>query len=197
MIITLGTILIMKNYIQTQLQSLIIEICDENQEAFSKFYQLTVEKVYSLAFRILGNQSDSEDVVSDVYLQAWQQVSEYKEDKGSVIGWLLLITRSRALDAYRRNKTKMKMLLSEANSLSAENDPSQDLEEIVNLFQESVKVNKCLTDMSLVQRQALSLAFFRGYSHSEISDALDIPLGSVKSNIRRGLSSMQVGFYGR
>ena len=91
--------------VQIELAELLERILIEDEAAFSDFYERTVNRVYGLVFKVLGDQDDSEEVVSDVYAQVWQQVDKYHSDKGSVIGWLLMMARCRAIDFYRKRKS--------------------------------------------------------------------------------------------
>lgn len=177
--------------LQEQLHGLLSKVGQSDQEAFAEFYDITVNKIYGLVYKIIGNHDDSEEVVSDVYTQLWQQAGNYHQDKGSVIGWCMMIARSRALDLYRKRKN----FYANVSALAAEEsvDTEVDLgpEEFIEFFQEGGRVRNALKELSGEQRQVLTLAFFRGLTHSEIAEATSMPLGSVKSNIRRALQAIQ------
>lgn len=176
--------------LQEKLFILMSAIQKSDEQAFSDFYDLTVNRVYSLVYRILQNKDDSEEVVCDVYAQIWRQATNYYPERGSVLGWSLLIARCRALDLYRKNKNRHEIIQDAIESLETFSDCATEPDKIIQLFQENSKANEAIKQLSLVQRQILALAFFKGMSHNDISASIDMPLGSVKSNIRRALESL-------
>ncbi len=176
--------------LQEKLFILMSAIQKADEQAFSEFYDLTVNRVYSLVYRILLNKDDSEEVVCDVYAQIWKQATNYYPERGSVLGWSLLIARCRALDLYRKNKNRNDIIQEAKDSLETFTDCGDEPDKIIQLFQENSQAKEAIKQLSLVQRQLLALAFFKGMSHSEISESIEMPLGSVKSNIRRALESL-------
>lgn len=176
--------------LQEKLFVLICSIQQADENAFSDFYDLTINRVYSLIYKILANTHDSEEVVSDVYAQIWQQADRYYPQRGSVLGWSLLIARCRALDLYRKRRNKDEIILDAKVSLDELSISASEPDKIVQLFEEHSRAKNALNQLTMVQQQLLSLAFFKGLSHSEISQATDIPLGSVKSHIRRALDAL-------
>ncbi|GAB5380055.1 MAG: sigma-70 family RNA polymerase sigma factor [Aliiglaciecola sp.] len=178
--------------LQEKLFLLICLIQQSDEQAFSDFYDLTVDRVYSLVFRILGDKNDTEEVVCDVFAQIWQQATKYYSERGSVIGWCLLVARCRALDLYRKRKTFKEMMKDAMECFDEFSDGSYEPEKVIMLNSDNNETQKALEQLSMVQKQLLSLAFYKGLSHSEISQAIDMPLGSVKSNIRRALETLNI-----
>ena len=177
--------------LQEKLFRLLCSIRQADQTAFADFYELTVNRIFGLVYRILGNHSDSEEVVCEVFTQIWQQSDKYCPSRGSVMGWSLLIARSRALDLYRKRRTHDDIIWDAKEHLENFSEGGNEPDKIVQLFQESNETLTAIRRLSSVQRQLLSLAFFKGLTHSEISAALDMPLGSVKSHIRRAIVALQ------
>jgi RNA polymerase sigma-70 factor (ECF subfamily) len=178
--------------LQEKLFLLICSIQKSDEKAFSEFYDLTVDRVYGLVYRILGDPDDTEEVVCDVYTQLWQQADKYYSERGSVIGWCLLLARCRALDLYRKRKTFKEVMKDALDCFDEFSDGCFEPEKVVMLKSDNNETYKALASLNIVQRQLLALAFYKGLSHSEISAAIDMPLGSVKSNIRRALEALNV-----
>lgn len=177
--------------VQTELAELLERILIQDEVAFSDFYDRTVNRVYGLVFKVLGDQDDSEEVVSDVYAQVWQQVDKYHSDKGSVIGWLLMMARCRAIDFYRKRKSAQQ-IKHEVELFFDESTLQTDESELLfHVSKSNVDLNLVLNGLSHVQKQLLSLSFYKGLSHSEIAAATNIPAGTVKSHIRRALIALQ------
>lgn len=191
---------------QSTLVSLIEKISQGDENAMSDFYDATVNRVYGMAVKVVLRTELAEEVVSDVYLQIWRQAINYKPDRASPIGWILMICRSRALDLLRKEKSATR------NQFQEEIDDVEDLivESPLNdvIYSETSKqVKSALKLLSKKQRETVSLAFFKDMSHREISEYTGQPLGTVKSNIRRAQDILRNildkdelytgGFYGK
>lgn len=164
-------------------------IREQNEDALSQFYDQTIHAVYGLALRITGTAEEAEEVVSDVYLQIWEQADRYQADKGSIMAWLLTICRSRSIDHFRKRQ-----------QFSAEISDTQQVETTVSVcspdyllsnMQRDSSIHQALQKLSSIQRQLISLAFFRDFTYQEIADFIDMPLGTVKSHIRRSLLELK------
>jgi RNA polymerase sigma-70 factor (ECF subfamily) len=170
---------------QSALVSLVERISLGDEVAMSEFYDATVSRVYGMAMKVVSRSELAEEVVGDVYLQVWRQANNYTLNRASPIGWLLMICRSRALDMLRREKSATRNQfqgeeVSDIEDLLTEN-PLDDImdNEISKLLSAALKL------LNKKQREAITLAFYKGMSHKEISDYTGVPLGTVKSNIRR------------
>jgi len=202
----------------TDISSLLNLIGNKDETALSQLYDLTVSKVYNLALKILLNEADAEEVVCDVYTQLWHKAQDYQKERGSPLSWLLIICRSRALDLLRKKRPEQTCLeqsyleklstekLSagqfslESNSDSLHTDVNNKItnhgnntqpDDIINLMQEGTAIKEAMQQLTVIQRQLIALAFFKGLSHSEISESIQLPLGTVKSHLRRALHTMQ------
>ncbi|MCK5831364.1 MAG: sigma-70 family RNA polymerase sigma factor [Methylococcales bacterium] len=165
------------------------EIVERKEAGLSQFYDQTINNVYGLALRITCQAEEAEEVVSDVYLQVWEQASRYQSEKGSIMAWLLTICRSRAIDRLRkRQKSNLDISDTECTELF---DLAADPEYFISNTQQHSTINEALKKLSSLQRQLLSLAFFRGMTHQEIADFINMPLGTVKSHIRRSLIELK------
>ncbi len=160
------------------------------QAALGQFYDLTVGRVYGVALRIVRRAELAEEVVSDVYMQVWRDAARYDDTRGKVLGWLLVIARSRALDLLRRQDEAFSH--PEPWELVTDGENGRDNpQDLLEATQTGSAVHAAMLKLSPLQRQLLSLAFFRGLTHSEIVEHSGIPLGSVKTHIRRALAILR------
>lgn len=171
------------------LNDCLARVTEQNEAALSQFYDHTINAVYGLALRITCNSEEAEEVVSDVYLQVWEQASRYRSEKGSVISWLLTICRSRAIDRVR----KRQQYRAEISTINFPDmlDLIASPEYLLANTQQHSTINQALKKLSSLHRQLLSLAFFRGMTYQEIADFINMPLGTVKSHIRRSLIELK------
>jgi RNA polymerase sigma factor (sigma-70 family) len=161
-----------------------------DEAALGALYDATLGKVYGFALRITGKPEAAEEVVGDVYLQAYRDAARFDTSRGPVIAWLMMLTRSRALDHLRRRDVaeshpEPETLHPERHI--GENDPLDGLLEVEGHAQ----LKFALEALSPMQRQMLALAFYRDLSHQEIADHTGLPLGTVKSHIRRALEKLK------
>ena len=165
-------------------------IRNRDEAALARLYDLTLSRVYGVALRILRSADLAEEAVSDVYMQVWRDVARYDDSRGRVLAWLLIIARSRALDVLRRQDEAF----SHPDPYDLVSEPEAgrgDPHDLLAATRDAATLHTALTAMHPLQRQLLSLAFFKGLSHSEIVDHTGIPLGSVKTHIRRALAVLR------
>ncbi len=174
----------------SQHRAWIADMAKGNEVALGMLYDATLGKVYGLALRITGKAESAEEVVSDVYLQAYREAGRFDAERGVVIAWLMMITRSRALDHLRRRDIAESH--PEPDTLNperhiGENDPLDGLLEL----ECNARLQVALDELVPMQRQMLALSFFRDLSHQEIALHTGMPLGTVKSHIRRALEKLK------
>jgi RNA polymerase sigma-70 factor (ECF subfamily) len=176
---------------EQQLCHLINKIIDQDQLAFSRLYDMMLARVYGLALRITRCVQSAEEVVEDTFWQVWCQAPRFDPMRGNVISWIMTIARSRALDALRQ-VDKLTEKLAETTEItelaSFFTDNPQDL---LAAIQEGNQLHQALAALDPVTQQLIALSFFRGLSHEEIAVHSQLPLGSVKSQIRRALISLK------
>lgn len=172
------------------LQEWIARVVDSDQTALGLLYESLVGQVYGLALRITRRVQLAEEVVQDTFWQVWRQAPRFDPERGAVKVWVMTIARSRALDALRHIDLNECNLEPETLGLfeASEDDTSPDL---LIAMQQGHQLHTALASLDSLPRQLVSLAFFRGLSHDEIAGHTGLPLGTVKSHIRRALLTLQ------
>jgi RNA polymerase sigma-70 factor (ECF subfamily) len=177
---------------------MIAQIGRRDQGAFSALYDRLSGPLYSLAFKMLGDASDAQDALQEVFVQIWSRASTYDPEKSSVFSWAVLLTRSRAIDRLRARDRRLRVVVeSTAENKVAEATDASTVEsaaDTANKKDEAAHVRSLLNNLPEDQRQAIELAFFGHRTHHEIAAQLGQPLGTVKARIRRGLLKLREQF---
>jgi RNA polymerase sigma-70 factor (ECF subfamily) len=160
-----------------------------DEQAFAKLYDLTSSRVYGMVLRVVRDAAQSAEVTQDVYLEVWRQSARFDSSKGAVLPWLLMIAHRRAVDRVRAAQSAI--VRDDKYAVLTEERPFDSVSEQVQTSLEAQRVRKVLNELTAAQREAVSLAYFGGYTHSEVSELLKIPLGTVKTRIRDGLIRMR------
>ncbi|HSD75061.1 MAG TPA: sigma-70 family RNA polymerase sigma factor [Steroidobacteraceae bacterium] len=174
---------------KADLTELLCGVKRRDEAALSRLYDATAAKVYGLARTISGNAADADEVVCDTYLQAWQSASRFDPGRGSVLAWLLMICRSRALDLLRQRRSRA--CAESAVTCLAQETAGPAPEDLLRQVEEGAAIQRAVGELTPLRRQLLALAFFRGMSHQEIAVAARLPVGTVKSHLRRSLQSLR------
>jgi RNA polymerase sigma-70 factor (ECF subfamily) len=160
-----------------------------DRDALESLYEATVGKLYALASAMLRNAEDAEEVVCETYAQAWETAGTFDPSRASATGWLLMMCRSRALDSLRRRRTRGESL--DIAGFEQAADAIHQPDELTSLMQQHSRVHAALGALTPERRQLVSLAFLRDLTHQEIADATGMPLGTVKSHLRRALAQLR------
>lgn len=158
------------------------------ERALEALYDGTVSKLYALAAAIVRRVEDAEEVVCATYAHAWANAARYDSGRATVLGWLLMLCRSRALDVLRKRRAQAALSRDVAAEDEAIQPPPEDL---LNLMQQRGRVHAALQTLSPERRELVSLAFLRDLSHAEIAAQTGLPLGTVKSHLRRALLQLR------
>jgi RNA polymerase sigma-70 factor (ECF subfamily) len=169
-----------------KLQDFINRIVHQDQEAFSSLFKIMSSQVYSMAVRITGNVQLAEEVVEDTFFQVWRQAPRFDPARGKAKAWLLTIARSRALDA-RRSIPPFDELTGLETEASEGNPQQSGLPDLLSVIEENQMLHAALENLDSLPRQLLALAYFKGLSHEEIAAHTELPLGTVKSHLRRSI----------
>lgn len=164
---------------------LIRKMALKDAQALDAFYDRYNRLVFGLVLRILRTREDAEDVVVDVFWQVWQQAPRYDTSRGKPVAWLLTIARTRAIDALRSsNRHPVAADDIESHHVPVNHDPAADPGVQADTRQ---AVRKALQSLPDQQRIPLEMAYFDGMTHTEIAEALNQPLGTMKDRIRNGM----------
>ena len=168
------------------LQDLIYRIMAQDQSAFTTLFKAMAVKVNSIALRITDNPQLAEEVTEDTFFQVWRQAPRFDPSRGTVKGWILTIARSRALDARRTIPPFDE--LTEPESVGNRDSHSLDTPpDLLSAVDQHQLLHSALETLDHLPRQLIALSFFRGLSHEEIANHAELPLGTVKSHIRRAV----------
>ncbi len=140
-------------------------------------------RMKSLALRIVRSSEEAEDVVQEIFMQAWRQAGRFDPRRGSVLAWLSIMARSRALDLWRRRSTRRESAVTEAHELAAPGGGAAD--------PSAWAAKTALSNLPADQREPLELAYWEGLSQSEIAERLGMPLGTIKTRMRTGLKRLR------
>jgi RNA polymerase sigma-70 factor (ECF subfamily) len=139
--------------------------------------------------RVLRDAAQSEEVTQEVFLEIWQLAGRFDPDRGSAVGWVLRKTHGRAVDRVRSSEARLaREIRMGIRDLS---ESADDITDVVELRIESERVSKALSKLPHIQREAIALAHLGGYTHTEVSKILHVPVGTVKTRIRAGISRLR------
>jgi RNA polymerase sigma-70 factor (ECF subfamily) len=156
-----------------------------DEEAFATLYDLTARRVHGLVLRVVRDPAQAEEVTQEVYLQAWRTASRYDEQKGSALSWLMTLAHRRAVDRVRAAEAASRQ--DTTYHLRTQGVPHDTTAEAAEASIEARRVRTALAELTTLQREALELAFFGVYTHTELATMLDLPVGTAKTRIRDGL----------
>ncbi len=175
---------------ETQYVALLDRLAGGDESALAELYDQTSPRVFGLALGILRDRDSAEEATLDTYLSVWSRAATYEPARGSPMAWILTIARSKAIDLLRsraRRGEKHRAL----ETLASLEGPPPTPEAAVVHTERCAQVRAALGSLPREQRVAIQTAYFGGLSHSEVAAALGEPLGTVKSRIRLGLSSLR------
>jgi RNA polymerase sigma-70 factor (ECF subfamily) len=164
---------------------------DGEARAFEVIFDRHAQRAFSLAYRMCGRRALAEDVVQEAFLSLWRSGARYDPARGSVRSWVLSVVHNRAIDAFRREAVKESRDVRDDRLL--ERMPSLQLTHIeVERRDDAQQVRGALGELPAEQRQVIELAYFGGFTHSQIAETLGLPAGTVKGRMRLGLTKMRL-----
>ena len=160
-----------------------------HEAAFSELYDLTSSRIYGIILRVLRSPDHAAEVTQEVYVEVWRQSARYVPEKGSVLAWMATMAHRRAVDRVRSVTSEVARDERDAViGVSRERDQVwEDVEQKLDVE----RVRKGMASLTTIQREALSLAYFGGYTQSQVASMLKLPLGTVKTRIRDGLIGLR------
>ncbi len=184
-----------RKYLTLADEDLISMVSDEDPEAFAALYDRHSRAAYSLGYRIMGQRQTSEDLVQEVFLKVWRSAASYRAERGSVRTWILSIVHHRGIDQLRATSSRQRT----KDRFEASAEKYQPSEAFAETWRNSQRdqVREALKTLPPEQLKVLDLAYFSGYTHVEISELMELPLGTVKGRMRLGLKKIKDYFDSR
>ena len=184
-----------KDYLLLADEELISLVENEDPQAFAVLYDRHSRVAFSLAYRLMGERQAAEDLVQEVFLRVWRSTGSYRAERGSARTWILSIVHHRGVDLLRSNASRRRT----QDKVESSAETVQQSEAFSEAWRNSQRdqVLKALNTLPPEQLKILELAYFSGYTHVEISELLDLPLGTVKGRMRLGLKKIKDYFDAR
>lgn len=156
-----------------------------DSDAFAVLYDLTSSRVFGLAVRVVRDPAQAEEIAQEAFLEIWRGSARFDSTKGSALSWMLTIVHRKAVDRVRsaQASTRRDTTFHQQNP-DVEHDVTADA---AHASMEARRVRSAMDSLTVVQREAIELAFFGGYTHTEVAAMLDLPVGTAKTRIRDGL----------
>jgi RNA polymerase sigma-70 factor (ECF subfamily) len=167
---------------------LVVRLAAQDMEAAADLYDRYASHVYALARRVVGSDADAEDIVQEVFLQAWRSAAAYDPGRGTVLAWLLVMTRTRGIDRLRARQSRPAGDSTKLPELPVDDTPALDL---LLVAEEGDRVREALQLLPAEQRTPLELAYYEGLTQSAIAQRLAQPLGTVKTRMRTALGFLR------
>jgi RNA polymerase sigma-70 factor (ECF subfamily) len=172
-----------------QLAAAIRRVAGGDRAALRLVYDATAAKLFGVCLRILNDRSEAEDVLQDVYLNIWRKAAAFDETRASPITWLVAIARNRAIDRLRaRGAARLSEPVEAAEAVP---DPGPLAAEALEIAQEHERLYGCLDELEARASQAIRAAFLDGLTYEALAEREGVPLGTMKSWIRRGLAKLR------
>ncbi|MFE5857658.1 sigma-70 family RNA polymerase sigma factor [Streptomyces sp. NPDC056500] len=170
---------------QPDLQELLGLVARGDQDAFSRIYDVVSGPVLGLVRAVLRDPAQSEEVTQEVLIEVWRTAARYQPSRGSAMTWILTLAHRRAVDRVRSAQAA-----SDREQRAALLDRTPEYDEVIEQVEASLEreqVRRCLSGLTELQRQSVTLAYYRGLAYREVAELLAVPLGTVKTRLRDGL----------
>ncbi|TAJ47564.1 MAG: sigma-70 family RNA polymerase sigma factor [Herbiconiux sp.] len=166
-------------------ESLLELVAGGDQQAFSELYDRTAPRVLGLVKRVLIDHAQSEEVAQEVFLEIWRTATKFEATRGNAMSWMLTMAHRRAIDRVRSSQAGHDR--DERIGLRDIEPDYDQVSETVEIRIEHERVKRAMDKLTALQREAISLAYYGGYSHTEVAGLLSIPVGTVKTRLRDGM----------
>ncbi|MCG8545096.1 MAG: sigma-70 family RNA polymerase sigma factor [Alphaproteobacteria bacterium] len=170
------------------LEPLLAAAADGDRDAFAKLYRLTSARLFAIACKLTGDKKLAEEALQEAFLAIWQNARLYDAGSGAAIAWMTTIVRHKVIDRLRLAGTTREIAVGADAELEPLFSAKAGMESKIVLEQ---SIQRCLDGLTENQRELVLLAFYYGLTHDELSRKTSAPLGTVKSNVRRGLASLK------
>jgi RNA polymerase sigma-70 factor, ECF subfamily len=188
---TLGDVLYAKSkaLVPEQRWAMLVQsIAAGDQVALHALYEMAHRIVFTLIMRITANRETAEELTIDVFYDVWRSAPRYDAANGTVLGWIMIQARSRAIDRLRFESRKKR---SQGSDASLEAEVAADPRDVLELREQAQSLRAALAGLTLDERQAIETTFFAGLTHAEAATRLNQPLGTIKTRIRSGLHKLR------
>jgi RNA polymerase sigma-70 factor (ECF subfamily) len=182
------TLILQPETVQIPDADLLRAVARGDEESLAAIYDRYRTILFGLLFRILGNRAEAEDVLQEVFVQVWQRARDFDENRGKAFTWLVTLARSRAIDRLRSLGSRSRTI--EAATKESADAVGDAIEDAINNERGEV-VRAALKELPEEQRAALLMAYFDGFSQSEIAERTNTPLGTVKTRMRTGMTKLR------
>jgi RNA polymerase sigma factor (sigma-70 family) len=179
----------MRNAARAALVRAISDVANGDQKALEVVYDQTSSKLFGVILTILPNRHEAEEVLQDVYMIVWEKAGYYNARLGSPVTWLATVARNRAIDRRRALQAVGEPLEQDVASVIVDTAPTPI--DLIEERQEHERLRGCLEGLEARMRTAIHDAFLKGHSYGELAQRLDVPLGTLKSQIRRALQNLR------
>lgn len=173
---------------RSELADALVRTGTGDRAALARVYLSTSAKLFGICLRILHSRQEAEDALQDIYVNVWRKASSFDPERASPITWLAVIARNRAIDRARRNGSRRFAPLEEAENLA---DRREDAAGALEEREEAGRLTRCIGELEERQATAIRTAFFDGLTYSELAERQSVPLGTMKSWVRRGLARLR------
>lgn len=174
------------------LAALLPRVALRDRAAFERVYRATCAHLLGVAFRILNSRERAEEVLQEAFMNVWHGAGGFDASVAGPMTWLINIVRNKAIDALRSGRSERASTSAlDEEAMAVEADAAQQPQALLERSLEKLRITQCMGELGASQRQALALAYYRGMVHTEIAQALRVPLGTAKAWVRRGLDKLK------
>ena len=175
-----------------KLRAAMVRLANGDEAALEEIYNATRLKLFGICFRILGDRKEAEDALQDVYVNLWQRADRYDPERASPISWLSTFARNRAVDRLRMGKVRAGSVAVDEAMPLADEAPLADM--MLVDAERSAQIHECIETLDENTKKHIRSAFFDGFTYAQLAESADVPLGTMKSWIRRGLQKLRICF---
>jgi RNA polymerase sigma-70 factor (ECF subfamily) len=166
-------------------ENLLLRVAEGDQKSFAELYDRVAPRVLGLITRLLIDHSQSEEVAQEVFLEIWRTATRFDPNRGAGLSWILTMSHRRAVDRVRASQSSHDRDI-KIGIRDTEREYDQ-VAESVEIRIEHERVKRAMTQLTELQREAITLAYYGGYSHSEVAKILSVPIGTIKTRLRDGM----------
>ena len=172
-----------------RLVSLISRAARGHEDAFAELYDQTCDRIYGVIVRVIRSPELAAEVTQEVYVEIWRQAGRYAKERGSVMAWMTTVAHRRAVDRVRSENSD-----TARDQKYAQLNAEREVDKVWDGVEQRIdveRVRKGMASLTEIQREALTLAYFGGYTHAQVAKLLKLPLGTAKTRIRDGLIGLR------